>query len=261
MATYSSYKKIKGENILDNTIQDADLASSALSSWNVKWFHGQPCECSTGCCCAWTVPTGVARMYIEAWGSGGTGHGACLCSRCHHFRGAGGGYYNSKMISTTPGCSYTVCAGGVYRCRTRECCGCNGCSSYVTGYNLSGFCAIGGHGGIADTAWSTGCFSTWTCCLGPTSNGGDFGMGNHQGAPDNMGLGICRCWCARSQPTSAPFIGTVVRQGLNCCWMRCGCWTVPYGHGGQGAMTTGCGSGCCGQSGTGGPGLVKITYV
>jgi hypothetical protein len=45
------------------------------------------------------------------------------------------------------------------------------------------------------------------------------------------------------------------------CWIRCGCWRVPYGSGGAGAMTTLCGSSCCGQGGTGGPGLVKITYV
>ena len=44
------------------------------------------------------------------------------------------------------------------------------------------------------------------------------------------------------------------------CSIRCGCWTVPYGHGGQNAMTTCCGSGVCGQGGTGGGGLVKITY-
>ena len=43
-------------------------------------------------------------------------------------------------------------------------------------------------------------------------------------------------------------------------WMRCGCWTVPYGHGGQGANSNYCGR-CCGQGGQGGSGLVKITYV
>jgi hypothetical protein len=74
-------------------------------------------------------------------------------------------------------------------------------------------------------------------------------------------MGLCHCWCAHSQPTAAPFIGTTVMQSLNCCRMRCGCWTVPYGHGAQGAMANFCSSGCCGQGGTGGPGLVKISYV
>jgi hypothetical protein len=42
--------------------------------------------------------------------------------------------------------------------------------------------------------------------------------------------------------------------------MRCGCWSVPYGAGGQSAMTNYCGSSCCGQGGTGGSGVVKVTF-
>ena len=42
--------------------------------------------------------------------------------------------------------------------------------------------------------------------------------------------------------------------------MRCGCHNVPYGSGGQGGMTTYCGSGCCGRGTTGGSGVVKITF-
>ena len=60
-------------------------------------------------------------------------------------------------------------------------------------------------------------------------------------------------------PLSAPLIGTQVTQSIRECWIRCGCWIVPYGHGGQNAMSTYCGR-CCGQGGTGGGGLVKITY-
>jgi hypothetical protein len=44
------------------------------------------------------------------------------------------------------------------------------------------------------------------------------------------------------------------------CAVRCGCWIAPYGHGGQSAMNTYCAQGTCGQGGTGGPGLVKITF-
>ena len=44
------------------------------------------------------------------------------------------------------------------------------------------------------------------------------------------------------------------------CWMRCGDFYAPYGVGGQGAMTTYC-ERCCGQGGTGGSGVVKITYT
>jgi hypothetical protein len=195
MATYASYKKMVSDNFVDNSIVQASLSSTALNTWTVKWFYGQPCSCSTGCCCLWTVPAKVNSMFIEAWGAGGGGHGACDCNRCQHYRGAGGGYYASKYITTAPGCQYTVCAGGNGLCCMQECCGCQGCTSYVTGYNLSNFCAIGGHGGVATGDWSTGCFSEYTCCVGPTANGSDFGMGNHVGAFTSAGMGICHCWC------------------------------------------------------------------
>jgi hypothetical protein len=260
MATYASYKKITNDMVLNGAITQSALSATALNSWDVKWFFGQPCACSTGCCCQWTVPTGVTKMFIEAWGSGGSGHGACSCDRCHHYQGASGGFYNSISINTAPGCQYTVCAAGDTGCCRFECCGCIGCASYVTGFNLSGFCAVGGTAGLANTAWSTACFTEFYCCVAPTANGGDFGMGNHPGMFNNSGLGICHCWCKGTYSTGAPFIGADVTYHLSCCWMRCGCWTVPYGAGGQGAMSVLCGTSCCGQGGMGGPGLVKITF-
>ena len=95
----------------------------------------------------------------------------------------------------------------------------------------------------------------------PGAHGGEFGMGNHGGnsyRPDGFN---CHCFYNEGLPTGAPFIGTLgVSYGQRQCWMRCGCWTVPYGHGGQGANSNYCGR-CCGQGGQGGSGLVKITYV
>jgi hypothetical protein len=260
MASYASYKKLRNENFLDNSIQQSNIANNALASWNVLWIRGQPCVCSTGCCCLWTVPTGVKRVFIEAWGAGGSGHGACSCDRCHHQQGAGGGYYNSKTIETNPGCQYTLCAGGNSNCCRFECIGCFGCTSFVNGFNLSNFCAIGGTPGCANTSWSTACNSEFSCCLGPTDNGGDFGMGNHRGAFRQNGMAICWCWCLAAESTGAPFLGSDVRYQVSCCWMRCGCWTVPYGAGGQGAIHVLCGTSCCGQGGMGGPGLVKVTF-
>ena len=260
MAQYSNYKKVSGQSLPASSVGPAKLGTSGLDTWNVKWFYGQPCECSTGCCCLWTVPTGVRRATIEMWGAGGSGSGSCSCNRCQIYRGAQGGYYNTKTINVQAGWTYTVCAAGVFRCRYRECVGCCGCASYVNGCNLSNFCAIGGHGGLGCNSWSLACHSSWSCCLGPNANGGDFGMGNHWGAFWNPRGVFCHCHGRYSIPTAAPFIGTNVMQGLNSCWIRCGCWTVPYGHGGQNAMTNECGR-CCGQGGMGGPGLVKITYV
>jgi hypothetical protein len=259
MANYASYKKIQNDNYVDGSITDANFADTTAKKAGVVWVAGAICQCSSGCCCAWTVPSGVKRVTFEAWGAGGAGSGACSCNRCHRYRGAGGGYYNTKTISTTAGCTYTVCAGGNFPCLNRECCGCQGCTSYVNGYNLSNFCAIGGHGGIADTDWSNSLFSCYSCCLGPGANGGDFGMGNHAG--DFQGVWLCHCFAQGTCTTGAPFLsGKGVGGTLTICWIRCGCWTSPYATGGMNAMTTYCG-GCCGQGNTGGSGVVKITFI
>jgi len=260
MASYSSYKQLAPTQYDDGIFTDAKISNAAFASWCVQWVYGQPEVLASGCCCLWTVPAGVSRVTFELWGSGGNGHGSCSWDRCHHFRGAGGGYYNTKTITTAAGCQYTVCAAGVYPCCSFECVGCNGCSSYVNGYNLSNFCAIGGYRGEANTAWNTACNSVYECCLGPGDNGGDFGMGNHSG---NFGwhASNCHCHCVGTAPSAAPFIGGDSQQQLHECWIRHGCWTVPAGYGGMGAMTTYCGNWDNGYGNTGGSGLVKITYV
>tara|TARA_B100001250_G_scaffold413982_1_gene450080 strand:- start:3039 stop:3821 length:783 start_codon:yes stop_codon:yes gene_type:complete len=260
MATYGSYKKVISGQIVDGSVPSSALGAGTGYAYNVFHVFGQQCHCTSGCCCLWTVPSGVKRVTFELWGSGGNGHGSCSCNRCHHYQGAGGGFYNSKTISTTAGCSYSICAAGVYRCLSRECTGENGCASYVNGYNLSNFCAIGGARGRSNTSWETGCYSEWECCIGPTSNNGDFGMGNHRG---HWGGSIfCHCNWVNSCTTNAPFLagGSGSSQQVVNCWVRCGCWYSPYGQGGQGSMTTYC-ERCCGQGGTGGGGVVKITYT
>jgi len=259
MANYSSYKKITTEEIQDGTLTDTQFAYDTKKNFGVKWVYGSPGACTSGCCCLWTVPNYVRRITWELWGAGGNGNGACSCRRCHHFQGAQGGSYNTKTITTTPGCQYTVCAGGVYRCYSRECTACNGCTTYVNGYNLSGFCACGGQTGRANTDWTTACFSYNAYCRAPGDNNGDFYLVNM--APGwSTANGFCHCHNQEMFQGSAPMIGTTVSTGLRECWIRCGCWTVPYGNGGQGAMNTYCGR-CCGQGGTGGSGLVKITYM
>lgn len=260
MANYADYRQVPQDQIPAGTVTNAKLSIDARHCFCTQWVYGDAGQCTNGCCCYWVTPTGVRRIFWEAWGAGGNGNGACSCDRCHHYKGAGGGYYNSKMISTTEGCGYSVCAGGVYRCLSIECTGLAiGCASYVNGYNMSNFCAIGGDVGRAETSWANPCFSDWSCCVAPSQNGGDFGMGNHQGAWS--GAFNCHCHCQYTQPTAAPFLGGQVEMHSQVCWMRCGCWTVPYGHGAQGAISSYCGSGCCGQGGTGGSGVVKITYM
>ena len=263
MATYASYKKLTGEELTDGSVDGADLASPLNTTYGVKWFYGSPGACTPGCCCLWTVPAGVKKLHIQIWGAGGNGSGACSCNRCHHYMGASGGFYNTKTIDTVAVCTYSVCAAGVYRCYSRECNGCRGCSSYVNGYNLSNFCAIGGRRGESQTSWATYCHSQWCCCMNPGNNGGDWMQGTHtpnwDGAEFVYDRGFCHCYNRSHYSGGAALIGTVSQQSLRGCWMRCGCWTVPYGNGAQNAMTTYC-ERCCGQGGTGGGGLVKITY-
>lgn len=260
MANYRSYKKVTAAQVPDGSITIEKLANGVGPSWCVKTFYGSPNVCTAGCCCNWTVPAGVAKLTWELWGAGGNGHGACSCRRCHHYRGAGGGSFTTKTISTGAGCSYTVCAAGVYRCCSRECTGCYGCASYVNGYNLSNFCAVGGGRGEANTDWSNLCHSTMSCCVQPGSYNSDFGMNAHW--PGFSGHWNCHCGASVTQTCSgaAPFIGVGNKTFSNYCWMRCGCWTSPYGAGGQGAMTSYC-ERCCGQGGTGGSGLVRLTYM
>lgn len=266
MATYASYKRLVSENITDNSVFDADFATNAAKKFNFLLVYGCFGLCTPGSCCLWTVPTGVKRATFELWGAGGNGNGACSCSRCHHYRGAQGGFYNTKTISVCQGWQYTLCAGGVFPCTTIDCCGCTGCASYVTGCNLSNFCALGGLGACSDGNWGLACFSEFSCCIAPVANGGDFGMENHHGGFN--GNYLCHCYPKAVCATSAPFLAGPGPGGcISFCWIRCGSCNTgpvhfsPYGSGGMSAMTTYCGSDCCGQGGTGGSGLIKVTYV
>jgi hypothetical protein len=85
-------------------------------------------------------------------------------------------------------------------------------------------------------------------------------MGNHSGAWN--GNWLCHCFHKQFCSTGAPFLsgGGAVQGSVYGCWMRCGCWSVPYGTGGQSAMSNYCGSSCCGQGGVGGSGVVKVTF-
>jgi len=260
MATYSSYRTVSTEEIRDGSLTDTSFAADAAKNFGVQWIYGSAWECSSGRCCLWTVPDYVRKVTFEIWGAGGNGHGQCSCDRCHHFRGAQGGQYAIKTIPTVPGCQYSVCAAGVAPCYSRECVGDNGCTSYVNGYNLSNFCACGGQAGYANTAWTTACFGEWSYCKAPTDTGSDFTLVPHVPGWSDANL-FCHCHNQESFPGTAPMIGTLVVQQIRECWIRCGCWTVPYGNGGQGGMGTYCGSGACGQGGTGGAGLAKITYL
>ena len=268
MANYRSYKKVTGSMIVDGTVDSANFATGVRDNWCVKWVHGCACRCSAGCCCNWTVPANTRNASFELWGAGGNGNGACSCSRCHHTKPAGGGAHTGKHVVTTAGCTYLMCAAGVYRCLSRECYGCNGCSSFVCGAGLC-VCACGGQLGCANTAWTDQCYSTMPYCVRPGCNGtsasGDWANFTHGGAFQGQSSfmypgSACHCWKHNGHSTGAAGLNVGYNeQNSNVCWIRCGCWVVPYGAGGQSATSNYCGR-CCGQGGTGGPGLVKVTF-
>ncbi len=112
MATYASYKKLTGEELADGSVDGADLAAPLNTTYGVKWFYGSPGQCTPGCCCLWTVPSGVKKLHLQIWGAGGNGHGACSCNRCHHYSPATGGAYNIKTIVTNGVC--IICSHSLY---------------------------------------------------------------------------------------------------------------------------------------------------
>lgn len=100
-----------------------------------------------GRCCAWTVPGGVTCARFQIWGAGG-GTGFICCCGWTPFGGTGA--YASVIIPVTAGNTYTLCGGCAYCCCATAG-GKNdvaGSSSYVTGTNLSNFCAQGGEASI-----------------------------------------------------------------------------------------------------------------
>ena len=121
MANYRSYRQVRSDQIAAGSISSAKLQKRvwlldiALNIYMVIHVIVHLAVVVFG-----QFPSGVEKITFELWGAGGNGHGACSCNRCQHYQGAAGGTYNTKTISTTGGCQYRVCAGGVYRCCSRE---------------------------------------------------------------------------------------------------------------------------------------------
>ena len=124
---------------------------------------------------------------------------------------------------------------------SRECAGSDS-SSYVNGYNLSNFLHLVVLEVVTPT-WLKLLPQFERCCFSPGRMGGDFGMGTHAASCWSRWLGLSLLY-NNDAMLQVTFIGTLgVSYGVRQCWIRCGCWTVPYGHGGQGGITSYCGSG------------------
>jgi hypothetical protein len=278
MASYASYKKVVTDQFDDNSITGAKLQAGAGNQACVKWIYadrglqcqmcsaaGSCCAQSCGRCCLWTVPTNVSKLIFEIWSGGGGGAGQTCCNCCSFSGGGAGGNYAVRSISTTPGCQYTVCAGGSWPCNKSHTCSAGmGCRSYVNGHNLSNFCVTGGCGGwmCNGDAWGTydrsyGCANCNICGI----FGADFGMMGDTGMRFGNGYHHCR---RRGQWTgAAPIIGKRSFQSASETWCVCGCYTNwPAGGGASGENSYYDNAHkCCAGGAQGGSGVVRITFM
>lgn len=207
----------------------------------------------------WTVPANVTCATFEIWGGGGSGAPNCCCNCSMGNAGSAGGY-SLKTIPVTPGDVYsiTVGAGG---CGS-ECwyqsnaCGCSGGITYVTGNNLSNFCATGGGAGY----WCNAGLETSVAGVG---YGGDV---NIRGRQSRAG-GCCQQGCGGSRlGGAAPFGGgwQIASGTVGNCTMTHSCAPGGIFPGGGGLPKPSWQAGwcdCCasGCSGPGADGLVIIT--
>lgn len=217
-------------------------------------------ENNGGCCCLWTVPSGVTWVTFEMWGGGGGGAGACCCMQ--GWAGGSGGYALKTVCSASlAGCQYTICAGGTTT-RSVNCIGCVGCRSYVNGYGLSNFCAAGGAHGDTKCFHYAGaytCTPMWPhCCC---SYGGDVVLHGINGS--SVASQHCYMQGQQRAPTapltsSGPFYGPggCINGGIQ----GCGFWfeTPPFPGGGGLSAQAYSGNCWCGTNGAGG--LVSVTY-
>ena len=75
MANYRSYKKVTSSQIVDGAVDSNNFVNGVRDNWCVKWTYGNPCRCSAGCCCLFTMPANTRNATFELWGAGGNGNG------------------------------------------------------------------------------------------------------------------------------------------------------------------------------------------
>lgn len=125
------------------------IAASGLKIWDTTYSR-------CGICCAWTVPAGATCVQFQIWGAGGGTSGNCCCGGSPF---GSSGAYATVTIPAVVGCVYTLCAGCAACCYATMATAGSGCQSFVTGFGLTSFCALGGS--AAQCSWrnDTGCTS------------------------------------------------------------------------------------------------------
>ena len=200
----------------------------------------------------WVAPAGVTQVFVEVWGSGGSG---ATGNGSSHGGGGGGGEYSSGFLAVTPGNTYNIVipAGGASVTGS----GLNGnAGSSTTFTGDSG--SITGHGGgagILRASWQGGGGgSGGSGSTAPTHfNGGSGGVSNPYGGSGGSSAGSSAAGNSGSGyggTTAAPTAGG--NGGASSNGSSASNGSVPGGGGGG---TTGSAT-----SGAGGAGQVKLTY-
>jgi hypothetical protein len=278
MASYASYKKVKVDSIPDGALSSDNLEPGAGHNLGVQWIfndrgfrchqcanNGDCCEQANGRCCLWTVPSNVSTVTFEIWSGGGGGAGGTCANCCMYTISGQGGNYAIKTIETCPGCQYTICAGGTWRCEKSHTCNAGmGCRSYVNGHNLSNFCVTGGCGGWMCNADAWGIYDrSWGCanCNICGIFGADMGMMGDSGM--RYGNGYHHCRRRANWTGAAPIIGKRSMNSASEVWCVCGCYTNWPAGGGQSGENSYYDSSekCCAAGGQGGSGVVRITFM
>lgn len=235
----------------------SDIAPQNLPAMDTFHVYNNSDSASNGGkCCLFTVPDGVTNVSFEVWGGAGGGAGARCCQ--YPTYGSSGGMYVTRTITTSPGCTYTICAGGTTGNST-VCLGCTGSTSYVSGSGISTTCAVGGCGG------RVGCFvqdQNIPCCRScPCWRGGSGDFCQPSVRPNIKGEG---CMNHNRPLYSGPYkLGTFNSERTPCIytWCACGCCYGACHFPSGGGMNSKAYGGGCKRGEQGGAGIVRISYT
>jgi len=228
------------------------LNYDTLRVWNTNTTTAE----NGGQCCLWTVPANVNWFAVEMWGGGGGGAGACCCMAGWP---GGSGSYARKIITTTAGSQYTICAAGTTNCSNV----CVGCASYPSFLRINGgavqICASGGSLSCSRCSFHIGCSFQGCQQFQCGSFCGTFGICGVTGSAKSQAF--CSGNYYQFMP-SAPYISSMNRPTKDGCSGYCGgCCSGGFAMfpGGGGASTSSHTTGpFCGAAGAGG--LVTIYY-
>lgn len=211
---------------------------------------------------SWTAPAGATSVTVEAWGAGGTGGGAT--GNTAKGGGGAGGQYATKVVTVTPGNSYTIVVGAGVAGTTGT--GSNGGDSTFATTTVVAKGGAGGTVGAANNSTATAGSGSTTGGVGTIVYAG--GNGSNGVASVSPATGGAGGGGAGSNGAGNPASGNTAGSG-----------TTNGGGNGAAAMTTGgsCtntalqagGGGCGGYANSntnragnaGAAGQVLITYV